>query len=47
MDESGGVRLKALEDESAEPERLLADTILDNVVSKDVPGQSVSGDSPP
>jgi hypothetical protein len=35
------MRLKALEGENAKPKRLLADTMLDNVVLKDSPGKSL------
>ena len=37
---SEAARLKALEDENAKLKRLLADTMLDNVVLKDLPGKS-------
>lgn len=37
---SEGARLKALEDENAKLKRLLADTMLDNVVLKDLLGKS-------
>jgi putative transposase len=36
MDVSDARRLKQLEDENAKLERLLADTMLDNVVLKDL-----------
>lgn len=40
MEVSEAVRLKALEDENAKLKRLLADTMLDNVVLKDLLGKS-------
>jgi putative transposase len=40
MELSDARRLKALEDENAKLERLLADTMLDNVVLKDLLGKS-------
>jgi len=40
MDVSEAARLKALEDENAKLKRLLADTMLDNVVLKDLLGKS-------
>ena len=39
MDLSDAKRLKALEDENAKLKHLLADTLLDNVVLKDLLGQ--------
>ena len=39
MDLSDGKRLKALEGENAKLKHLLADTLLDNVVLKDLLGQ--------
>ena len=33
-------RLKSLEDENAQLKRLLAETMLDNAVLKDIPGKS-------
>jgi len=39
MDLSDARRLKALEDENAKLKRLLADTMLDNVVLKDLLGK--------
>ncbi len=39
MDLSDAKRLKALEDENARLKRLLADTLLDNVVLKDLLGK--------
>jgi putative transposase len=39
MELSDARRLKALEDENAKLERLLADTMLDNVVLKDLLGK--------
>lgn len=40
MEVSEAARLKALEDENAKLKRLLADTMLDNVVLKDLLGRS-------
>ena len=40
MDVSDAARLKALEDENARLKRLLAGTMLDKVVLKDLPGKS-------
>ena len=40
MDVSDAAKLKALEDENAKLKRLLADTMLDNVVLKDLLGKS-------
>ena len=40
MNVSEAARLKALEDENAKLKRLLADTMLDNVVLKDLLGKS-------
>lgn len=40
MEVSETARLKALEDENAKLKRLLADTMLDNVVLKDLLGKS-------
>ena len=40
MDVSDAHKLKALEDENAKLKRLLADTMLDNVVLKDLLGKS-------
>ncbi|QFS83764.1 Transposase [Roseivivax sp. THAF40] len=40
MEASAAARLKALEDENAKLERLLADTMLDNVVLKDLLGKN-------
>ncbi len=40
METSEAARLKALGEENAKLERLLADTMLDNVVLKDMPGKS-------
>ena len=40
MNVSEAARLKALEDENAKVKRLLADTMLDNVVLKDLLGKS-------
>ena len=40
MDVSDAKRLKQLEDENAKLKRLLADTMLDNVVLKDLLGKS-------
>lgn len=40
MEVSEAVRLKALEDENAKLKRLLEDTMLDNVVLKDLLGES-------
>ena len=40
MEISEAARLKALEDENAKLKRLLADTMLDNVVLKDLLGKS-------
>ena len=40
MDVSDAARLKALEDENAKLKRLLADTMLDNVVLKDLLGKN-------
>ncbi len=40
MDASDTQKLKALEDENAKLKRLLADTMLDNVVLKDLLGKS-------
>jgi len=40
MDVSDAYRLKALEDENAKLKRLLADTMLDNVVLKDLLGKN-------
>ena len=40
MDVSEARRLKALEDENAKLKRLLADTMLDNVVLKDLLGKN-------
>ena len=40
MDVSDARKLKALEDENAKLKRLLADTMLDNVVPKDLLGKS-------
>lgn len=37
---SDTARLKALEDENAKLKSLLADTMLDNIVLKDLPGKS-------
>ena len=39
MDLSDAKRLKALEDENAKLKHLLADTLLDNVVPKDLLGK--------
>jgi len=40
MEVSEAARLKALEDENAKPKRLLAATMLDNVVLKDLLGKN-------
>jgi putative transposase len=40
MNVSGAARLKALEDDNAKLKRLLADTMLNNVVLKDLLGKS-------
>lgn len=40
MEVSEAARLKALEDENAKLKRLLADTMLDNVVLKDLLGKN-------
>lgn len=40
MEASEAARLKALEEENAKLKRLLADTMLDNVVLKDLLGKS-------
>lgn len=40
MEVSGAAVLKALEDENARLKRLLADTMLDNVVLKVLPGRN-------
>ena len=40
LDVSDAAKLKALEDENARLKRLLADTMPDNVVLKDLPGKS-------
>ena len=40
MDVSEAAKLKALEDENVKLKRLLADTMLDNVVLKDLLGKS-------
>ena len=40
MDVSDAAKLKALEDENAKLKRLLADTMLDNVVLKDLLGKN-------
>ena len=40
MEVSESARLKALEDENAKLKRLLADTMLDNVVLKDLLGKN-------
>ncbi|WP_376873321.1 transposase [Albirhodobacter sp. R86504] len=40
MEVSEAARLKALEDENAKLKRLLADTMLDNVVLKDLLGKT-------
>ncbi len=40
MEVSDAAKLKALEDENARLKRLLADTMLDNVVLKDLLGKS-------
>ena len=40
MEVSKAARLKALEDENAKLKRLLADTMLDNVVLKDLLGKN-------
>ena len=40
MEVSEAARLKALEDENAKLKRLLADTMLDNVVPKDLLGKN-------
>ncbi len=40
MDVSDAARLRALEDENAKLKRLLADTMLDNVVLKDLLGKN-------
>ena len=45
MEVSEAARLKALEDENAKLKRLLADTMLDNVVLKDLLGMEAA--SPP
>ncbi|MFG6664763.1 IS3 family transposase [Sulfitobacter sp. 916] len=42
MDVSEAARLKSLEDENAKLKRLLADTMLDNVVLKDLPGKELT-----
>ncbi|WP_244270937.1 IS3 family transposase [Thioclava nitratireducens] len=42
MELSEAARLKALEDENAKLKRLLADTMLDNVVLKDLPGKELT-----
>lgn len=42
MDVSEAARLKALEDENAKLKRLLADTMLDNVVLKDLLGKELT-----
>ncbi|MDP7151602.1 MAG: IS3 family transposase [Paracoccaceae bacterium] len=42
MDVSDAAKLKALEDENAKLKRLLADTMLDNVVLKDLPGKELT-----
>ncbi|MFP7675597.1 IS3 family transposase [Marivita sp. S0852] len=42
MEVSEAARLKALEDENAKLKRLLADTMLDNVVLKDLPGKELT-----
>ncbi|WP_085978302.1 IS3-like element ISRosp2 family transposase [Roseobacter sp. MED193] len=42
MEVSDAARLKALEDENAKLKRLLADTMLDNVVLKDLPGKELT-----
>ena len=46
MNVSDTHRLKSLEDENAKLKRLLAYTMLDNVVLKDLLGNNVSGASP-
>ena len=40
MDVSEAARLKSLEDKNAKLKRLLADTMLDNVVLKDLLGKN-------
>ena len=40
LEVSDARRLKALEDENAELKRLLADTMLNNIVLKDLPGKN-------
>jgi putative transposase len=40
MEASEAARLKALGDENAKPKRLLADTMPDDVVPKDLPGKN-------
>ena len=40
MNVSNTHRLKSLEDENSKLKRLLADTMLDNVVLKDLPGKT-------
>ena len=40
MDVSDTHRLKSLEDENSKLKRLLGDTMLDNVVLKDLPGKT-------
>ncbi|WP_108892373.1 IS3 family transposase [Palleronia abyssalis] len=42
MEVSEAARLKTLEDENAKLKRLLADTMLDNVVLKDLPGKELT-----
>ncbi|MEC7795283.1 MAG: IS3 family transposase [Pseudomonadota bacterium] len=42
LEVSEAARLKALEDENAKLKRLLADTMLDNVVLKDLPGKELT-----
>ena len=40
MEVSDAAKLRAVTDENAKLERLLADTMLDNVVLKDLPGKN-------
>jgi putative transposase len=42
MEVSDAAKLKALEDENAKLKRLLADTMLDNVVLKDLAGKELT-----